>query len=320
MRSRQSLVTARPAQVHRNNRFSKESADMTANEQTTVAVLGLGPMGRAIATTLIKSGNRTIVWNRTPGKDTELVALGAESAPEPAAAIAPADLVIAVLSDHASVHAVLDPVAGRLPGKTLVNLTSTAPEDSRELGRWAAGHGIDYLDGGIMAVPPMIGGPGASILYSGSATGYERHRADFEKLAAAEYFGDDPGTAALYDFALLAGMYAMFTGFFHGAAMVRSAGVSASSFAPRAAAYVTAMAELLPAYAEVIDSGDYTDEVQPASFHKPAFDAIVRASRDAGVALDIVGPIKNLIDRMIADGRAGMGLERIVEELAGARP
>ncbi len=293
---------------------------MTANEQTTVAVLGLGPMGRAIAATLVKSGNRTLVWNRTPGKDTDLVALGAESAPEPAAAIAPADLVIAVLSDHASVHAVFDPVAGRLPGKTLVNLTSTAPEDSRELGRWAAGHGIDYLDGGIMAVPPMIGGPGASILYSGSAAGYERYRADFEKLATAEYFGDDPGTAALYDFALLAGMYAMFTGFFHGAAMVRSAGVSASSFAPRAAAYVTAMAELIPAYAEVIDSGDYTDDVQPAKFHKPAFDAIVRASRDAGVALDIVGPIKNLIDRMIADGRAGMGLERIVEELAGAHP
>lgn len=292
---------------------------MTANEQTTVAVLGLGPMGRAIAATLVKSGNRTLVWNRTPGKDTDLVALGAESTPEPAAAIDRAELVIVVLGDHASVHAVLDPVAGRLPGKTLVNLTSTAPEDSRELGRWAAGHGIDYLDGGIMAVPPMIGGPGASILYSGTGA-FDKFRPVFEKLGTADYFGDDPGSAALYDFALLAGMYAMFTGFFHGAAMVRSAGVSATSFAPRAAAYVTAMAELIPAYAEVIDSGDYIDEVQPASFHKPAFDAIVRASRDAGVALDIVGPIKNLIDRQIADGRAGMGLERIVEELAGARP
>ncbi|WP_280421363.1 NAD(P)-dependent oxidoreductase [Nocardia carnea] len=292
---------------------------MTANEQTTVTVLGLGPMGSAIAATVMQGGYRTIVWNRTPGKDAGLVALGAESAADAAAAIGPADLVIAVLSDHASVHAVLDPVADRLLGKTLVNLTSTAPEESRELGRWAAGHGIDFLDGGIMAVPPMIGGPGASILYSGTGA-FDRFRPVFEKLGAADHFGDDAGTAALYDFALLAGMYAMFTGFFHGAAMVRSAGVSAASFAPRAAAYVTAMAELLPAYAEVIDSGDYTDEVQPASFHKPAFDAIVRASRDAGVGLDIVGPIKNLIDRQIADGRAGEGLERIVEELAGPRP
>lgn len=292
---------------------------MTANQQTAVTVLGLGPMGRAIAAALVKSGNPTTVWNRTPGKDTEVVGLGATSSPDAASAIDAAEVTIAVLGDHASVHEVLDPVAGRLRGKALVNLTSTAPEESRELARWAAGHGIDFLDGGIMAVPPMIGGPGASILYSGSEPVFERFRADLEKLATADYFGDDAGTAALYDFALLAGMYAMFTGFFHGAAMVRSAGVTATEFAPRAAAYVTAMAELLPAYAAVIDSGDYTDDAQPAKFHKPAFDAIVRASRDAGVALDIVGPIKNLIDRQIADGRAGMGLERIVEELAGSR-
>ncbi|NKY46899.1 NAD(P)-dependent oxidoreductase [Nocardia cerradoensis] len=291
---------------------------MTANAHTTVAVLGLGPMGRAVATVLTGAGNPTAVWNRTPGKDSELVALGAVSSVDPAAAIDAAELVLTVLSDHSSVHQVLDPVADRLRGKALINLTSTAPDDSRELGRWAAARGIDFLDGGIMAVPPMIGGPGASILYSGSAAVFERFRTDLEKLATAEYFGEDAGTAALLDFALLAGMYAMFTGFFHGAAMVRSAGVTATEFAPRAAAYVTAMAALMPAYAAVIDSGDYTDEAQPARFHKSAFDAIVRASRDAGVALDVVAPIKNLIDRMIADGRAESGLERIVEELAGS--
>ncbi|MGW0182517.1 NAD(P)-dependent oxidoreductase [Nocardia sp. NPDC003345] len=292
---------------------------MTVKEQTSVAVLGLGPMGRAIATTLVKSGTPTTVWNRSPGKDTELIGLGAVAGAEPAAAIESADLVIAVLGDHASVHAVLDPVAAEFRGKALINLTSTAPEDSRELAAWAAGHGIDFLDGGIMAVPPMIGTPAASILYSGSDTVFGRFRDDLEKLGAADYFGNDSGTAALYDFALLAGMYTMFTGFFHGAAMVRSAGISASDFAVRASAYVTAMAELIPSYAEVIDSGDYTDDAQPAAFHKPAFDAIVRASRDAGVALDIVGPVKNLIDRQIADGGADLGLEYIVEELAGRR-
>ncbi|WP_433491550.1 NAD(P)-dependent oxidoreductase [Nocardia grenadensis] len=292
---------------------------MTANEQTTVAVLGLGPMGRAIAATLVKGGNPTTVWNRTPGKDAELVGLGAVSAPDTASAIDSAAVVVAVLGDHASVHEVLDPVADRLRGKALINLTSTAPEDSRELARWAAGHGIDFLDGGIMAVPPMIGGPGASILYSGSEQIFDRFRPDLEKLGAADYFGDDPGTAALYDFALLAGMYAMFAGFFHGAAMVRSAGVTATFFAPRAVAFLTAMTGSFQSYAEMIDSGDYTQEVQPARFHKPALDAIVRASRDAGVALDIVGPIKNLIDRQIADGRAGEGLGRVTEELAGHR-
>lgn len=33
----------------------------------------------------------------------------------------------------------------------------------RELACWAAGHGIDYLDGAIMATPEMIGTPQASL-------------------------------------------------------------------------------------------------------------------------------------------------------------
>lgn len=291
---------------------------MTDNARTPVAVLGLGPMGQAIAAGLVKGGQRVTVWNRTPGRDGELVGLGATRADGAAAAIESAELVITVLRDHSSVHAVLDPVADRLSGRALINLTSTAPEDSRELARWAAAHRIDFLDGGIMAVPPMIGQPGSSLLYSGSAEVFERYRSILELLGSAEYFGSDAGLAALYDFALLSGMYAMFAGFFHGTAMLRSAGVDVSEFAGRAAAYVTAMAALLPHYAEVIDSGEYIDEAQPLSFHKPAFDAIVRASRDAGVALDVVGPVKNLIDRQVADGHGAAGLERIVEELAPA--
>ncbi|XXZ06954.1 helix-turn-helix domain-containing protein [Sorangium sp. So ce302] len=47
----------------------------------------------------------------------------------------------------------------------------------RHLAQVSASHGIDYLDGGIMAVPEMIGGPGSAILYSGSQTAFDAHRA-----------------------------------------------------------------------------------------------------------------------------------------------
>lgn len=63
----------------------------------------------------------------------------------------------------------LDPLAASLSGRALVNLTTTTPGQARELADWSRHRAIDYLDGGIMAVPEMIGGPGAAILYSGSA-------------------------------------------------------------------------------------------------------------------------------------------------------
>ncbi|PXX57498.1 3-hydroxyisobutyrate dehydrogenase-like beta-hydroxyacid dehydrogenase [Nocardia tenerifensis] len=288
---------------------------MAETKNTPVTVLGLGAMGQALAATLLRGGHPTTVWNRTPGKDTELIAAGAVGAATAAEAVEADGPVIVVLFDHASVHAILDPLAGKLSGRQVINLTSTAPEQARELAAWAAGHGIDYLDGGIMAVPSMIGQPGASILYSGSRAVYDKHRETLELLAAAEYFGDDAGLASTYDFALLAGMYAMFGGFMHGAAMMRSVGVSAGAFADRAASWVTAMAQMLPAYGRIIDGGDYTSPIQSLDFHKAALDAITRATRDAGVAVDFVAPIKNLIDRQVADGHGSMEFARTIEEL-----
>lgn len=288
---------------------------MAETMKTPVTILGLGAMGRALAATFLKAGVPTTVWNRTLGKDAELLAAGAVGVATIAEAIDTEGLIIAVLLDHASVHATLDPVADRLAGRQLINLTSTAPNEARELAAWASGHGCAYLDGGIMAVPPMIGQSGASILYSGSRAIFDSQREILESIAAAEYFGDDAGLASTYDFALLAAMYAMFGGFLHGAAMMRSVGVPAADFGRRAAAWVGAMAQSLPHQGAVIDTATYTDPIQSIAFHKAALDAIARASRDAHVTLDFVAPLKTLLDRQVADGRGALGFERTFEEL-----
>ncbi|MEV6252772.1 NAD(P)-binding domain-containing protein [Nocardia sp. NPDC051911] len=288
---------------------------MAETTKTPVTILGLGAMGQALAATFLKAGLPTTVWNRTPGKDADLRAAGATSVATIAEAIDTDGPIIAVLLDHASVHATLDPVAHRLAGRQLINLTSTAPNEARELAAWAARHDCDYLDGGIMAIPPMIGQPGASILYSGSRAVFDAHHESLELLAAAEYLGDDAGLASTYDFALLAAMYAMFGGFLHGAAMMRSVGVPAAEFGRRAAAWLTAMTQSLPHQGTVIDTATYTDPIQSIAFHKAALDAINRASRDAHVTLDFIAPLKTLLDRQVADGRGALGFERTFEEL-----
>ncbi|WP_433598977.1 NAD(P)-dependent oxidoreductase [Nocardia sp. CA-135953] len=282
---------------------------------TSVTVLGLGAMGQALAAAFVRAGHPTTVWNRSAGRDTELVAAGAKSAQTVAEAVTASDLVVACLLDHRSVHAVLDPVTDVLAGRALVNLTSTEPRGSRELAEWAANRGIDFLDGGIMAVPPMIGLPGSSVLYSGSRELFDHHRATLELLGSAEYFGADAGQAALIDFALLAGMYAMFAGFYHGAAMVRTIGMSAEGFGQRASGWIAAMTGSLPRAGATIDSGDYSKPFQPLDFTKAAVEAIVSASRDAGVALDIVGAIKNLVDHQVAGGHGSDSSERMFESL-----
>ncbi|TWF77327.1 3-hydroxyisobutyrate dehydrogenase-like beta-hydroxyacid dehydrogenase [Pseudonocardia hierapolitana] len=293
---------------------------MSEQERPPVTVIGLGAMGSRIAEVLLAAGHPTSVWNRTPGRADPLVAQGAVRASGVAEAVTASPLVLVCVLDYAAAREILEPVAAEFAGRTLVHFTTGTPQQAREMARWAAGHGIGYVDSGMMATPPMIGKDGARFLYSGSQDAFERYRRSLELLGTAEYFGEDAGLASLYDLALLSAMYGMFAGFFHGAALVGSAGVSAADFAEQAAAWVTAMTVGLPYDAEFIDSGDYTTaDEQTVAFNKSAFDMIVQASREEGVAVDFVAPLQALLARQVAEGHGAASFARVFEGIRAGR-
>ncbi|MCX4563348.1 NAD(P)-binding domain-containing protein [Streptomyces phaeochromogenes] len=287
---------------------------MTTDNSVRVSVLGLGAMGTALAGALVKAGYTTTCWNRSPGKADELVAQGAEEAATARDAVLAGRLVVVCLLDHASVHEVLDPLSDELAGRTLVNVTTTSPAQSREFAEWAARAGVAYLDGGIMAVPDMIGRSGASILYSGSADVFDEYKSLLELWGTSTYFGEDAGVASLYDLALLAGMYVMFAGFLHGAAMVAPAGVTAGEFAALAAPWLTAMTGGFQGFAEVIDGGDYTVAGQQSLVFSDLGD-LVAASADQGIGTEVVDMVQRLIQRQIDAGHGDEGFARIIESI-----
>ncbi|PZG14255.1 NAD(P)-dependent oxidoreductase [Micromonospora craterilacus] len=278
--------------------------------------LGLGAMGCALAMAALDAERPVVVWNRTSHRAQRLGEHGAAVAATVEQAVTGDGVIVACLFDHRSVHDVLDPVAARLSGRTLVNLTTTTPNQARELATWAATHGIDYLDGAIMAVPAMIGGPGSALLYSGSATAFEQHRSLLDGWGESSYFGTDAGLASLYDLAILAGMYTMFAGFTHGAAMVGSEGVSATEFATRAAPFLAAMTGSFADTAAIIDARNYAgDGQQSLEFTQGALDTIVQASIDQGMNAEVLRPVHDLVRRQIAAGHGAQGFDRIFEEL-----
>jgi 3-hydroxyisobutyrate dehydrogenase-like beta-hydroxyacid dehydrogenase len=271
-------------------------------------------MGSALARTAIEAGHPVIVWNRSPDKSAVLQDIGARVAGTGAEAVGAADLIVVCLLDHRSVHEVLDPVADRLADRRVLNLTTTSPDGARELARFAAGVGADYLDGGIMATPEVIGTAQSAVLYSGSRRLYGDYRELLEIWGRPEYFGEDAGMASLYDLALLSGMYVMFAGFFHGAAMVGAAGVPAKEFATRAAAWLQAVVPAITEYAEIIDGGDYSVPGQQSLVFSDIGD-IVDASRAQGVSTEMVDAVQRLIRRQIDAGRGSEGFARVIESI-----
>ncbi|MFC7718070.1 NAD(P)-dependent oxidoreductase [Nonomuraea recticatena] len=121
----------------------------------SVTVIGLGPMGQAMAHTYLDSGYDVTVWNRTAAKADDLVARGARLAPSVEAAVTANDLVVLSLTDYDAVYAILEQApAAAFAGRTVANLTSDTPDKARKAAAWLAERGAVQITGGVQVPLP----------------------------------------------------------------------------------------------------------------------------------------------------------------------
>lgn len=283
-----------------------------------VTVIGLGLMGSALAGALLDRGHPTTVWNRTPHKAKPLADRGARVAATPRDAVAASGLVLACVLDHDALRTVLDPVAeaGGLAGKSLVNLTSGAPEQAVELAAWAASHGADYLDGGIMTTPPGVGDPRMMFLYSGSEAVFEAHRPALAALGDPLFLGAEPGLASLYDSALLGLMWATFTGWLHGTALVTSDGTTATDFTRVALRWLNgAVSGFLTTYAPQVDAGHHPGDDATIDVQIAAIDHLIHAAHARGIDNSLPQLLKSTMERAAAAGHGSDSYASVIEVL-----
>ncbi|MEV4713944.1 NAD(P)-binding domain-containing protein [Micromonospora sp. NPDC049374] len=287
----------------------------THGDRSRITVLGLGQMGRALAEALLSAGYRTTVWNRTTGKADTLVGKGALRADTVSDAIAASPLVIVCVGDYDGVHEVLDGSVAEIRGRTLVNLTTGTPDEVQAVAAWAAGHGADYLDGAMMAVPQTVASPDAFFLYSGSAAAFETHRDVLDVLATSYYLGTDAAAAELWDLALLSSGYAALTGFLHGAALLDTADVAPSAFLPLATRWLHGMIAFMSELADEAESRDYTTGVSPVAMNQVAVAKLAHVSQSRGVSTDIHAPLQALLGQRVADGHGTDSFASVFELL-----
>ncbi|MCO5973104.1 NAD(P)-dependent oxidoreductase [Actinoallomurus soli] len=287
------------------------------SNRTSLTLLGLGTMGTALARAWLAAGHPLTVWNRTAARAEPLAADGVTVAASAAEAVAANDLVVVCLLDDASVDEVL---AGTdLAGRDLVDLTTGTPDQARTRAAWARARGARFLDGGIMAVPPMIGAPGAGayVLYSGSRALFDAHRDTLAVPADTEYVGADPGLAALHDVALLSAMYGMFAGVAHAFALIRGEDVAPGEFARLLKGWLTAMTASVHGTAERLVSGDYTQGVVSDLAMQVAGTAtLLRTAEEQGVSPELLLPYVGLMRRRLADGHGDEDTTGVVDLLA----
>ncbi|WP_043624096.1 NAD(P)-dependent oxidoreductase [Nonomuraea candida] len=282
--------------------------------RTPVTVIGLGLMGQALAGAFVRAGHPTTVWNRTPGKADALVGAGATEAPSVEAAVAAAPLVVVCVRDYDAVRALLAPAEAALSGRVLVNLTSGASDEARELAGWAAERGADYLDGAIMMTPPGIGAPETVILYGGPPSLYETHEQTLVTLGGAStLISHDVGLPAVYDVALLGIMWSTFNGFMHAAALMETEKISATAFLPMATGWLKGVASFLEVYARQIDDGSYTAVDASLETQIPPVRHLIHESRTRGIDTSLAELTERLITEAVGRGHALDSYARVID-------
>jgi 3-hydroxyisobutyrate dehydrogenase len=98
-----------------------------APTQAPVAVLGIGAMGHGMATSALRGGIPTIVWNRRSEATRDLAQLGAEVAPTAADAARRAAIVVTMVTDTDAVMAIASDegmLAALAPGAIWVQMST----------------------------------------------------------------------------------------------------------------------------------------------------------------------------------------------------
>lgn len=291
---------------------------MTEQHPTSIAIIGLGPMGQALASATLKAGHPTVIWNRSPDKAAALVARGATLAATAAEAAQHASLVVGCLRDYAAFRMILGGIDG-WPGATLVNLTTGQPGEARDLADWAGKRGIDYLEGAILTPTPMIGTPAAAILYCGPEAIFEAARSTLTAFGGTPaYLGEDYGAAAAYDMALLDLFSTVVSGIVHSFALASAEGISPRGFAGYATGIGGLLPEMISRFAGQLEEGRFPGERSTIASAGSGISHIIEVASKHDIDTGVLRATKAVIDSAIEAGHGEDGLARLAQSLHAA--
>jgi 3-hydroxyisobutyrate dehydrogenase-like beta-hydroxyacid dehydrogenase len=199
-------------------------------------MLGAGRMGSAIARTLARAGGRLVVYNRTPGRATDLAALiGGETAATPAEVASRVDVLLSSVADDEALTALYrgpDGVLGGLTARTVaVDLSTILPATIRDLADDVRQRGAGLLDAPVSGSVATAEAGRLMIMVGGEAADLERARPVLEAAAARVIHVGDLGAGATVKLAVNAIVMSLNGALAEALVLAERAGV------PRALAY-----------------------------------------------------------------------------------
>jgi len=158
---------------------------------TTIAILGTGKMGGAMARRLAASGFEVVVWNRTREK-AEQLGVGHVAA-TPAEAAGEADIVLTSLTNEAAIRDVYLGDRGVLVSaadKLLIDASTAGPHAIDELGGEAQAKAARLVEAPVIGSVPAVESGQLLILAGGEQADVEEAETVLNHLGEVRYVGE----------------------------------------------------------------------------------------------------------------------------------
>ena len=282
-----------------------------------ITVIGLGRMGAALARALQQAGHDLTVWNRSPAKVQPFIDDGVAAASDVVAAITASPVILVSIDSNAVGDALLqsDQVKPHLAGRTLVQLSTSTPQEATESAAWLSAEGVSYLDGAIHCGPHDIGTDNAHILLSGDQVAFERASRLLASLGGEiRYLGTNVRAASVLDLAAVCESYGRFMAVAHAACMCESEGIGLDDLAT-----LYPEGSFSRRYTNVIHSSDFENCTATLRIWEAAAQRIRTQGKDAGINTDFPDLVASLFEKAIDAGYGEQHVMALVKVLREER-
>jgi 3-hydroxyisobutyrate dehydrogenase-like beta-hydroxyacid dehydrogenase len=199
---------------------------------TKYGFLGIGIMGEAMVTNLLKAGLDVTVWNRTPDKCSPLVDMGANQASSPAEAVEACDIIFAMLSDPEAAKVVClgkDGVVQTMKeGKGYIDISTVDSDTSQELFQAVKNKGGRFLEAPVSGSKKPAEDGALVFLCAGDESLYEDATEPLQIMGKKSFYFPEIGQGAQIKLVINMVMGAMMTAFGEGLALGEKVGLQKS--------------------------------------------------------------------------------------------
>ncbi len=286
-----------------------------------LSVIGLGKMGAALASTLLRSDRSVTVWNRSAEKAAPLVEEGAALASSPDEAIAASEATIVCIKTHRTTTELLRPLSGQLSGKTILDLSTGGAEEAKELVAMLTAAGAQWHIGMINAYPSGIGKVETAILCAGPSEVWDRWGDAIRALGGASaHVGTDPAAIPGLFAAMFTARQGFIFGLIYGGAVCRKAGLPMEAFAAQVPVTLSMAGNYADLFMRTVPTRDYDDPGATVAVYLAALEDVMATFEGTGTTDALPRLMRDLAQRGVDEGYAGQELTSLVELLASDTP